>query len=65
MGVKMSIKRQERYGIEKSDLEILIMLLGSLIMALSIIFLSGGLWIFGVVAGSLIVVFSVTDGLKK
>jgi len=51
--------------LKKSDLEILIMLLGSLIMALSIIFLSGGLWIFGVVAGSLIVVFSVIDGLKK
>ena len=65
MDVKMSIKKQERYDIEKSNLKKLIMPLGILIIAISIVFLSDGLSILGVVAGVLIVVLPGEEKLKK
>lgn len=65
MDVKMSIKKLERYDIEKSNLKKLIMPLGFLIIVLSIVFLSDGLSILGVIAGVLIVVLPGEEELKK
>lgn len=65
MDVKMSIKKQERYDIEKSNLKKLIMPLGFLIIVLSIVFLSDGLSILGVIAGVLIVVPPGKEELRK
>ena len=61
----MSIKKLERYDIEKSNLKKLIMPLGFLIIVLSIVFLSDGLSILGVIAGVLIVVLPGEEELKK
>lgn len=65
MDVKMSIKKQEIYDIEKSNLKKLIMPLGFLIIVLSIVFLSDGLSILGVIAGVLIVVPPGKEELRK
>ena len=65
MDVKMSIKKLERCDIEKSNLKKLIMPLGILIIVLSIVFLSDGLLILGVMAGVLIVFLPGEEELKK
>ena len=50
---------------KKSNLKKLIMPLGFLIIVLSIVFLSDGLSILGVIAGVLIVVLTGEEELKK